>query len=235
MATIQANTTATQTTANTTALPVMVGFKPWVNTLELADTDKVRHIVLQYRAKAGEPAKHASSYLEAPNWITAELVEANLSRLMPHIIGFFQSVEDAQVKALHMAGIQRLGEVNFNLEALLKPLEAMAAERNRLSAESIKTLFNESIEAALLLALIEKGLNPEIPAMLVKIQAVSAATLTKLQSLASPKTSLPKPEAEALLRLLSKVEAPENVTLRKVTDRLEAMLKTDTDLLADLF
>lgn len=184
--------------------------------------DAMRLVTCLYRTKKGETPARPNEGIFIPDWITPEIVEQNMSKLVDYFTGYLQEQENERVKESHKLHSKGFGGSFFTLANLISYLEDKGAGA-RLSGETIKEWYVESgLEEAVTALYLEKlGADQQD-----KVEAISSFICKKLESLASPKTIWSEEEKEKLVPILETVA--DTSTGAKLLGRVERMKEADS-------
>lgn len=218
-------------------------FYPYDSAIELPEMEKNRIVRCMYRNAEGTKNPKVSEYVYIPDHISDSIVEENLTELMPYIVSYLQSIEDAEIKKNHSAGISLYVD-GLSIAKIIDLLEASEAGQ-RLTKEKIEEWFDEELSSHVgnLFAAklgIDLNLSGEELAEVEnfdKLIKVIQAYKNKFSSLAGGKTVLPKADCESMMRLLEMVEQESGKMTQlgsRFIKRLNKMAQNDDDLLLSL-
>jgi hypothetical protein len=182
-----------------------------------------------YKAKKvdGEmvASEHSNSCLEIP-FIKTEEVQENLETLMPHLVGFLETTQDAMVKAKHMEGVTEVEESSFSVADIVTYLEATTTS-GKLSKEVAEQWFDDEVADTLTVLFADKlGISDEpTEEDAAKIAQVCSVYKKKLAALVGPKTFYMPEESEKLVKAIKLAEADTTTIGSRFVNRLERMQK----------
>lgn len=151
--------------------------------------------------------------------------------LQSHIIGYLESVQDAMIKELIVAGTTQIHDEQINVEAMVEWLEAESSG-TRLTKQDATKWFEDTIEDTLALVLATKLGVSEVPTEneSKQIFAIVGEFKNKITSLAGGKTSYTPQVAERLIKALDLVEDKEDAILSRFLKRLEKMKESTAEI-----
>ncbi len=156
----------------------------------------------------------------------------NLAAIKPHLLAYLETVQDAMIKELIVAGKSEIHDDQISTTAIVEYLEA-ETQGTRFTKADAEKWFTEVIEDTLALTLASKLGVSEVPTEVESKQifAIVGEFKGKITGLAGGKTSYSGKVAANLQKALDLVEDKEDPIYVRFTKRLEKMQETEMDLL----
>lgn len=164
--------------------------------------------------------------------ISYEAMEKVGDALQPHIVAYLETVQDAMIKEMIVAGKTEIHDEQISMAAVIEYLEA-ETQGTRFTKADAEKWFTEVIEDTLALTLASKLGVSEVPTEneSKQIFAIVGEFKGKITGLAGGKTSYSGKVAANLQKALDLVEDKEDPIYVRFSKRLEKMQETEMDLL----
>ena len=224
--------------------PNVVGnFYDYDAQVEVPELAGLRTVKCLYRNQEGTTNPKQSSYVRIPSaHISDETIIDKIEELLPHFVAYLQSIEDAEIKKNHSAGISLYLD-GLGLDKILELLEA-SENGARLTKEKIEAWFDSEVSSIVMYMFGSKlGLDMNVetsehdPELFARLLKAVNAYKAKFSLLAGSRVSLSKPDCAAMLALLNEVEVqlgkPTSLSKRFIS-KLNKLSETDDELLMSL-
>jgi len=204
---IQSTKGAKPVLENTALLSLCGEFKLLTEKTVSKEIEGTRVVEVSYQtsSKTGKKLRE-NAYVRIPSdHLTNETVQKNMDELLPFVVSYLQSVEDKWIKAEHKNGRDNIYPASLGMPKILQLLEE-ADEGGRFNKEQLEAWFTATLESTLIL-------NLQIKLGIDDLESAEAEDLGKLQnivngykavfsSLAAPKASVLKEDAQRMLKLI---------------------------------
>jgi hypothetical protein len=226
------NTTNTTVEANindTVSVSGIATFKPYDPKSPTAPVVGGRMVKCLYKATKVDgklvPSKLANSCLEIP-YISEDAVKENMEDLLPHVVSYLETVQDAMVKNVHGTGATEAEETSFSISNILLHLEESATS-GKLTKEAAEGWFDSEVADNLTVLFADKlGVSDDPTEEEVeKLTQICKVYRTKIAALVGPKTFYTPDEAESLKKSINLTEANSTVIGSRFIKRLDQMIE----------
>jgi len=204
---IQSTNGATPMLENTALLSLCGEFKPLTDKTVIKEIEGTRTVEVSYQtsSKTGKKIRE-NAYIRIPSGhITNETIQENMDELLPFVVSYLQSIEDKWIKAEHKNGRDNIYPAGLGMPRIFQLLEE-ADEGGRFNKEQLEAWFTDTLESTLIANLqIKLGIDDLESAEaedLEKLQAVVNGYKAVFSSLAAPKASILKEDAQRMLILI---------------------------------
>lgn len=178
-----------------------------------------------YKDRGDKKAKFASVAVSVP-FLTAEVVESNIKRLLPHIGTMLETAQDGVIRSLYesaQGGLSSVSDADISIDAIIGYLEA-ESNGSRLTKDMVVSWFNAEVRDNLFVVIAEKlgfsEVNKEQEQVIDKHVGVYRDILS---SLTGGRTILEPKQIAACERAIALASSEESDIGRKLVARLETL------------
>jgi hypothetical protein len=182
---------------------------------------------VKYKTTAKQAAKYPNVCVSVP-FIASQVIEENISKLMPYIKGMLENAQDGVIRSLYESSdgtLTGVTDTDIGLDACLGYLEA-DAQGSRLTKELISAWFETSVKDYLFVIIAEKLKYSAEEGLTEEQEATIGRHLNGYrglyESLAGGKTVLQENQIKSLNKVLELIDSDE--IGQKLQGRLNAML-----------
>lgn len=161
-------------------------------------------------------------------FLSKDAIEENMQALMPHVIGYLETVQKKIITKAIEAGKTEIHTNEIDVTSCINYLDA-EAKGDKLSEDDIKSWFDASLATLLTVSFADKLGVSDTPSQsqTETIDKMINVVKGKLASLSSPKVKFSPIHAEKIIGCLKLIEG-DNIADRFIS-RLEAGLKSQED------